>query len=125
MIKKLLLSTLVFVSSIAAQNINVHFSFMIDGAQQNYSFVGDITTPMNKVESFINDDFIIDFLVTEHNEQNVIVNTNVYQKNDGVVSLIAQPEFATTFNSPAIIKIGSETNGTLSFTITVSHSEEL
>jgi len=124
MMKKILLSALLIVSSIAAEKINIDFTITVKNNPNIQNVCASVTTEMNEMASFINDDIIIDFLAnkTSEDSDNVIVQTNVYQKEDEV-NLIAQPTFVTTFGQEAIIIIGNDENNELSFKINVSKVE--
>ena len=124
MVKKILLSALLLISSIAAEQVKIDFNITVKNNPNIQNVCDSVTTEMNEIATFTNDNIIIDFLVNKTSEENdnVIVQTNIYQKEEAV-ELIAQPTLATTFDKEAIIVIGNDENDLLTFKVNVSKVE--
>ena len=119
MLKKTLLTALLFASTITTAHISIDFTATVENDLGIQSVSGNISTENNIAKAFTYDDFMIEILPQEENDT-ITLFTKIYTKVNDTFELLSQPVIAAEWNTPAVITLGNDAN---SYTLCVVVTE--
>jgi hypothetical protein len=124
MLKKTLLSTAFVASNFVMASIAVNFDVAMQTNNDVVHVASTVITENNRLASFENDDFIVDILPNVE-EDEALIQANIYQKIEAEVQLIAQPVLKTILNEDGGIALSNDEGNTLTFVVNVSQAEQV